>query len=132
MQSLDLLIKTENFDNRLETDLFLPDLTDRLGVASIEMERVGLGVWNVVPVNLDDRGHILLGVPKDGQDSLGTSVFYQTAKGLTGPVVAGILARLLDRTNARFMHPDGDMITPVEPEAEPVVENKDGAGLTMN
>jgi len=122
MLSLDELLLKDRFDARLETDLYLPDLGEKLGAEPVEMERDGLGIWNIIPVNLDDSGYLILGVPKEDQDDFGTSVFYQTAKGLTGELIAAVLLRLLERPTARFMTPEGDMVTPATLTAEPEVE----------
>jgi len=124
MQCLDDLIRNDAFDDRLETDLYLPDFATRLGEDPIEMERVGLGIWNVIPVQIDNVGYMLLGVPKDGMDEFGTSVFYQTENGLTGELIAAVLLRLLERNAARFMTPDGVHIKPAVLTAEPEVEGQ--------
>jgi hypothetical protein len=56
MQSFDTVVQQERFDHRLETDLYFADLVARLGRKPLEMDRNGLGVWLVLPVNIDDLG----------------------------------------------------------------------------
>ncbi len=134
-QNLDALLRSEGFDLRLESDLPLYDLKEVLGRESIEMERVGLGSWSVIPVNIDDAGHIVLGVPRADAESMGVSVFFQSSSTLTSELIAGILLQLLNRQEARFMTPDGALVSPLFPATEPEVQGESSipmqGGITL-
>ena len=129
MDNLENLLRADNFDARLETDLHFPTLSNNLGEDPIQMERVGLGVWNVVPVNVDEQGYMLLTIPDGEEEDFGTSVFFQTNKGLTADLVAAILLKIAQKTAGRFMTPDGVKITPVVLNTEPQIEGKTSAQI---
>ena len=112
-----------------ETDLHFPTLAVNLGENPIAMERVGLGVWNVIPVNVDEQGYMLLSIPEGEEDELGTSVFFQTNKGLTADLVAAILLKIARKSAGRFMTPEGMMVTPVVLHAEPQIEGQTTAQI---
>jgi len=123
IQNLDLLLRNDRYVNRLETDLLFEDLSALFADAALEMERPGLGVWLAFPVNVDDAGYMIVSVPKDDKDTMGSTVFFQDGDGMTHANIAGVLLQLLGRETARFMTPDGEIIAPSFASVEPEIED---------
>ncbi|MEL6959125.1 MAG: hypothetical protein AAGL89_09270 [Pseudomonadota bacterium] len=132
IQNLDLLLRNDRYVNRLETDLRFGDLAALFTDPPLEMERPGLGIWLAFPVNVDDAGYMIVSVPRDDKDRLGTTVFYQDGEGMNDASIAGVLLQLLGRQTARFMTPDGEMVTPAFASIDPEIEDENGAQKKMH
>lgn len=91
--------------NRLETNIGVTELANKLNVEEEIFERDGLGLWKGFAVVLDGMGTMIVASPKEGD--WGASIWLEQKPGMRTDAIMDMIKRAVGRPGIMFMTPEG-------------------------